>query len=99
MRCLGDSLCIVFRHDLPDNPSNLHFHGMSVSPQGNSDNVFVHVHPGEQFQVKFISPPLDGKDLGFFGITRTPMDLLTSRSSAACQVALLSTAQTTPIRS
>ena len=47
---LRDSLRVMFRNDLPDNPSNLHYHGMSVSPQGNSDNVFIHVHPGQQFQ-------------------------------------------------
>src|SRR6516164_8530611 len=39
---LGDTLRIMFRNDLPDDLSNLHYHGMSVSPQGNSDNVFVH---------------------------------------------------------
>jgi FtsP/CotA-like multicopper oxidase with cupredoxin domain len=47
---LGDTLRITFRNDLPgnptdipicgsklsDNPSNLHFHGMAVSPHGNS---------------------------------------------------------------
>jgi hypothetical protein len=47
---LGDTLRITFRNNLPgnpsdvpicgsklsDNPSNLHFHGMAVSPQGNS---------------------------------------------------------------
>jgi suppressor of ftsI len=43
---LGDTLRITFRNALPDKPSNLHYHGMSVSPQGHSDNVFVHVHPG-----------------------------------------------------
>jgi FtsP/CotA-like multicopper oxidase with cupredoxin domain len=40
---------IAFCNNLRDKPSNLHFHGMSVSPQGNSDNVFVHIHPGETF--------------------------------------------------
>jgi len=29
-----------------DNETNLHAHGMSVSPAGNSDNVFLHVPPG-----------------------------------------------------
>src|SRR5260221_4282028 len=47
---LGDTMRITFRNSLPDDPSNLHYHGMSVSPQGNSDNVFVHVHPGHQFE-------------------------------------------------
>src|SRR4051794_41010782 len=40
---LGDTMRITFRNNLPDDPSNLHYHGMSVSPQGHSDNVFVHV--------------------------------------------------------
>ena len=48
---LGDTMRITFKNELPDQPSNLHFHGMSVSPQGNSDNVFIHVHPGHQFEL------------------------------------------------
>src|ERR1700754_1106378 len=59
---LGDTLRISFRNNLNsglDRPgylgpicagagtaSNLHFHGMSVSPQGSSDNVFLHIQPG-----------------------------------------------------
>jgi FtsP/CotA-like multicopper oxidase with cupredoxin domain len=46
---LGDTMRIRFSNALPDDASNLHFHGMSVSPQGRSDNVFVHVHPGGAF--------------------------------------------------
>src|SRR5258708_28986281 len=45
----GDTMRITFRNALPDDPSNLHYHGMSVSPRGKGDNVFVHVHPGGQF--------------------------------------------------
>ncbi len=30
-----------------DQPTNLHFHGFHVSPKGNSDNVFIHLPPGE----------------------------------------------------
>ena len=30
----GDLLRITFRNHLPDDPSNLHFHGMTVSPKG-----------------------------------------------------------------
>ena len=30
-----------------DEPTNLHFHGLHVSPSGNSDNVFRQVEPGE----------------------------------------------------
>jgi suppressor of ftsI len=57
---LGDTLRIAFRNELPGKPSNLHYHGMSVSPQGNSDNVFVHVHPGESFQYE-VRIPADGR--------------------------------------
>ncbi|MEO2125409.1 MAG: multicopper oxidase family protein [Acidimicrobiales bacterium] len=30
-------------------PTNLHTHGLYVSPEGNSDNVFVSIAPGEEF--------------------------------------------------
>jgi FtsP/CotA-like multicopper oxidase with cupredoxin domain len=63
---LGDSLRIAFRNDLPDDPSNLHFHGMSVSPQGNSDNVFVHVHPGQRFQYEVNIPTTGRQGPGLF---------------------------------
>ena len=57
---LGDTMRITFRNALPDDPSNLHFHGMGVSPQGNSDNVFVHVHPRDRFEYEVHVPP-DGR--------------------------------------
>src|SRR5260221_9352980 len=46
---LGDVMRITFRNNLPDDPSNLHYHGMAGSPRGNRDNVFFHVHPGDEF--------------------------------------------------
>jgi len=49
-----------------DTPSNLHFHGMSVSPQGNSDNVFVHVQPGETFQYEVRIPASGRQGPGLF---------------------------------
>jgi suppressor of ftsI len=51
---------INFKNDLPEDPSNLHFHGMGVSPKGNSDNVFVHVHPGQGFQYE-VKIPVHGR--------------------------------------
>ena len=62
---LGDTMRITFRNDLPD-PSNLHFHGMAVSPQGNSDNVFVHVHPGHQFDYEVHIPARGRQRPGLF---------------------------------
>jgi len=63
---LGDTLRITFRNDLPDKPSNLHYHGMSMSPQGNSDNVFIHVHPGDTFQYEVRIPASGRQGPGLF---------------------------------
>ena len=63
---LGDTMRIRFRNQLPDDPSNLHYHGLSVSPQGNSDNVFVHVHPGQEFDYEVRIPAQDRQGPGFF---------------------------------
>ncbi|WP_247300441.1 multicopper oxidase family protein [Bradyrhizobium sp. 87] len=73
---------ITFRNDLatpPDlgnsfgpvcvgigTPSNMHFHGLSVSPQGSSDNVFVHVQPGEQFEYEVRIPAAGRQGPGSF---------------------------------
>ena len=63
---LGDTLQIRLRNNLPSNPSNLHFHGMSVSPQGHSDNVFVEVHAGQQFDYEVRIPSNGRQSPGFF---------------------------------
>ena len=63
---LGDTMRIRFRNALPDDPSNLHYHGMSVSPQGNSDNVFVHVHPGREFDYEVRIPAAGRQGSGLF---------------------------------
>ena len=44
----GDTLRIELVNSLQE-PTNLHVHGLHVSPQGNGDNVFVSVEPGESF--------------------------------------------------
>ncbi len=56
----GDILRITFRNQLSDDPTNLHFHGMTVSPKGNSDNVFIRVHPGQGFKYE-VSIPAHGR--------------------------------------
>jgi suppressor of ftsI len=63
---LGDVMRIKFKNDLAHDPSNLHFHGLSVSPKGNSDNVFVHVHPGEEFGYEVEVPAQDRQGPGLF---------------------------------
>jgi FtsP/CotA-like multicopper oxidase with cupredoxin domain len=63
---LGDTLRITLKNELPDQPTNLHYHGMSVSPQGNSDNVFVDVHPGQQFEYEVPIPVTGRQGPGLF---------------------------------
>jgi len=62
----GDLLRITFKNRLTDDPSNLHFHGMSVSPKGNSDNVFIHVHPGQDFNYEVKIPAHGCQGPGLF---------------------------------
>jgi FtsP/CotA-like multicopper oxidase with cupredoxin domain len=59
---LGDSLTVALRNHLSE-PTNLHFHGLDVSPLGNGDNVFLHVRPGETFTYQVKIPE---KHVGLF---------------------------------
>ncbi len=38
------------------NATNLHTHGLHVSPKGNSDNVLIEIEPGEDFEFAFALP-------------------------------------------
>ncbi len=51
----GDRLRVRLVNDL-DEPTNLHVHGLHVSPRGHSDNVFVAVRPGETFDYRYDLP-------------------------------------------
>lgn len=51
----GDTLTVSLHNRLPQ-PTNLHFHGLHVSPQGHGDNVFVHVGPGQSFEYRIQIP-------------------------------------------
>ena len=44
----GDRLKLNF-HNQTTMPSNIHYHGMHVSPKGNQDNVFIQVPSGGEF--------------------------------------------------
>ena len=48
----GDRLRLKLVNKL-DSGTNLHTHGLQVSPEGNSDNVFVHIDPGETFDYEY----------------------------------------------
>lgn len=45
--CPGDDLTVHVANAMgTDEPTNLHVHGLHVSPQGNGDNVFLEIPPG-----------------------------------------------------
>ena len=68
----GDTMHIHLVNDLPEIPegqdphdmvrphawttTNLHTHGLHVSPEGKSDNVFLEIGPGEAFQFEIAIP-------------------------------------------
>jgi suppressor of ftsI len=51
----GDVLVVHFRNRLSE-MTNLHFHGLNVSPRENGDNIFIHVMPGESFSYRVEIP-------------------------------------------
>lgn len=51
----GDRLQVNLVNRL-ETATNLHVHGLHVSPQGNGDNVFVTVEPGESFDYDYQLP-------------------------------------------
>jgi FtsP/CotA-like multicopper oxidase with cupredoxin domain len=51
----GDHLGIDLVNHL-DQPTNLHTHGLQVSPQGNSDNPLVMIDPGQTFHYDYAIP-------------------------------------------
>lgn len=52
----GDRLEVSLQNQL-GSVTNLHVHGLLVSPQGNSDNVFVAVESGASFDYDYQLPP------------------------------------------
>ena len=51
----GDRLQIQLVNRL-DAPTNLHVHGLHVSPEGNGDNIFLTLPPGETFDYDYRLP-------------------------------------------
>ncbi|MCE0486332.1 multicopper oxidase family protein [Ornithinimicrobium sediminis] len=51
----GDTIRLRLANGL-DEPTNLHVHGLHVSPEGNSDNVFLMVAPGDSFDYEYVLP-------------------------------------------
>lgn len=59
----GESLHVRLTNGLQQH-TNVHYHGMHVSPEGNSDNVFLMVKPGEAYDY-VLDVPAD-HDVGTF---------------------------------
>lgn len=51
----GDILNVSLRNGLTE-PSNLHVHGLHVSPENNSDNMFVTIDAGDSFDYRYELP-------------------------------------------
>ncbi|MEK6439251.1 multicopper oxidase family protein [Pseudonocardia sp. T1-2H] len=51
----GDRMELDLENRLGEN-TNLHVHGLHVSPAGNSDNIFLHIHPGQTFHYSYQFP-------------------------------------------
>jgi len=58
----GDKLSVTLHNQLAEQ-TNLHFHGLNVSPLGNGDNVYLHINPGETFHYQVTIPQ---KHVGIF---------------------------------
>lgn len=51
----GDKLDLTMRNTL-NQYTNLHVHGLHVSPSGNADNIFIHINPGQTFHYSYQFP-------------------------------------------
>ena len=51
----GDTLRVQLANDTDEN-TNLHTHGLHVSPSGNSDNVLLTIEPGQRFDYEYDIP-------------------------------------------
>ncbi|MFI7581518.1 multicopper oxidase domain-containing protein [Kocuria kalidii] len=51
----GDTVRVAM-HNRMETPTNLHVHGLHVSPEGNGDNPFLSIDPGESFDYEFVLP-------------------------------------------
>jgi FtsP/CotA-like multicopper oxidase with cupredoxin domain len=58
----GDILTVTLHNQLAEE-TNLHFHGLGVSPLNNGDNVFIHIAPNQTFTYQIKIPK---KHIGLF---------------------------------
>ena len=55
----GDTIRLRFTNRLPE-PTNLHFHGPHVTPEGNGDNIWLNIGPGDDFAYEVALPANEG---------------------------------------
>jgi FtsP/CotA-like multicopper oxidase with cupredoxin domain len=91
----GDTIDLTLDNRLDDH-TNIHFHGLHVSPVGDGDNIFLSVEPGERFAYSLAIP--DDHPPGTSGTTRTRTASPRSRCSAACRASSSSRAWPTSSR-
>lgn len=53
--CAGDHVVVHLQNDLAE-ATNLHTHGFHVSPEGNSDNIFLRIEPHTEFTYEYAIP-------------------------------------------
>jgi FtsP/CotA-like multicopper oxidase with cupredoxin domain len=51
----GETIRLRFTNRLPE-PTNLHFHGLHVTPEGNGDNIWLNIAPSEDFVYEIALP-------------------------------------------
>jgi len=76
--CPGDRVTVHLINDLGED-TNLHVHGLHVSPSANHDNIFVDVRPGQRFTYQYRWPQT--RTLGRSGTTRTAICMCGPRST------------------
>ncbi|MFM9107496.1 MAG: multicopper oxidase family protein [Chloroflexota bacterium] len=52
----GDTMRVKLLNNLGGKMTNLHVHGLHVSPEGNSDNIFVMLENGQSFDYEYVLP-------------------------------------------
>jgi FtsP/CotA-like multicopper oxidase with cupredoxin domain len=63
---LGDVMRVRLQNHLSDDPTNLHFHGLNVSPRARADNVFINVRPDREFAYEVPIPAAGRQGPGLF---------------------------------
>jgi FtsP/CotA-like multicopper oxidase with cupredoxin domain len=56
---VSETVRLRFTNRLPE-PTNLHFHGLHVTPEGHGDNVWLSIEPGEAFTYELALPANEG---------------------------------------